>query len=277
MRSPKGGRVGPDARGCWGCVGLGGVGFAQDGTLNGTLKPSADHAAESREEVSRIVRETSSPSLSWSSAKGLNTCTLLNMCSVILPPSARDAIVESALRLFGEQGVKATSLREIAKAAGVSPALVVHHFGGKQGLVAATDDAALQEFAAAYNAGKPIQGRDLLRQRAKQTADAMRQQPTVCAYLGRAMIEGTAGSARLFRMTIDAGRAEIDGLAEKGALREDADRLWATLQHFFLIWAPLSFRALLQQEALEGSMLDQENLDRWVSANERLLREGLYR
>jgi len=121
-----------------------------------------------------------------------------------------------------------------------------------------------------------IEGTDLLHRRAEQTGRVMREHPEVCAYLGRALVEGTPGSARLFRLTIEGGRAEIDALAEKGALREDADLLWATLQHFFLIWAPLSFMPLLR-EALGGSLLDEAILDRWVAANVQLLEEGLYR
>jgi len=190
--------------------------------------------------------------------------------------NAKDSIVQAALGRFGESGIDATSLREVAKAAAVSPALVVHHFGGKEGLVAAVDEAALLEFGAAYESGAPAAGPDLLRQRAAQTAQVMRRRPDVCAYLGRALVEGTPGSAGLFRLMIEAGRAEVDGLAEKGALRNDADRLWATLQHFFLIWAPLSFMPLLEQ-VLEVSLLSEEILDRWVVANVELLGKGLYR
>jgi len=194
----------------------------------------------------------------------------------------RDSIVAAALQIFGARGIEATSLREVAKAAGVSPALVVHHFGGKEGLVAAVDGTALEAFSTAYSpeaarVSDPNEGSHLLRQRSEQTARVMREHPDVCAYLGRALVEGTAGSARLFRLMIDGGRAEIDALAERGALREDADRLWATLQHFFLIWAPLSFMPLLEQEVLDGSLLDEKILDRWAGANVALLREGLYR
>ncbi len=103
----------------------------------------------------------------------------------------------------------------------------------------------------------------------------MRERPEVCAYLGRVLVERAPGSARLFRLMIEGGRAEIDALSEKGALREGTDRTWATLQHFFLIWAPLSFMPLLQ-EVLGGSLLEEAALDRWVTANVKLLEQGLY-
>ena len=186
------------------------------------------------------------------------------------------AIIDTALRLFGEHGIEATSLREIASAAGVSPALVVHHFGGKQGLVGAVNEAALVAFGDAYESGAPAEGAVLLRRRAEQTARVMRERPEVCAYLGRALVEGTPGSAKLLQAMIAGGQAEIDALAERGALRPDADRLWATLQHFFLIWAPLSFMPMLDQ-VLDGPLLDEENLQRWVAANVALLEQGLYR
>jgi len=191
--------------------------------------------------------------------------------------SARDAIAVSALSLFGQQGIDATSLREVAAAAGVSPALVVHHFGGKDGLLAATDEAALKAFGSAYGSDQgPGTPAELLDRRAKQTARVMREHPDLCAYLGRALVERTPGATRLFGAMIEGGRKEIDALAERGALRADVDRLWATLQHFFLIWAPLSFMPLLD-DALDGRLLDAENLDRWVSANAELLERGIYR
>jgi AcrR family transcriptional regulator len=200
---------------------------------------------------------------------------MLNMCSVAVEPKGRAALVEHAMRLFGERGVAPTSLREVAKSAGVSPALVVHHFGGKDGLVAAVDEAALLAFGDAY-ASEPAVGVDLLRLRSEQTSKVMSQRPEACAYIGRALVEGTPGARRLFRTMIAGGGAEIDALAERGALREDVDRLWATLQHFFLIWAPLGFRHLLEEEALDGDLLEGRNLDRWVEANVRLLGGGVY-
>lgn len=48
--------------------------------------------------------------------------------------TARAAILEESLRLFAERGEDAVTMRQIAEAAEVSPALVVHHFGSKAGL-----------------------------------------------------------------------------------------------------------------------------------------------
>jgi TetR/AcrR family transcriptional regulator, regulator of cefoperazone and chloramphenicol sensitivity len=45
---------------------------------------------------------------------------------------------ETALALFADHGITATSLRSIAAVAGVSPGLVIHHFGSKDGLRRAT-------------------------------------------------------------------------------------------------------------------------------------------
>jgi AcrR family transcriptional regulator len=67
------------------------------------------------------------------------------MCSVRAaePESdltARARIRDAALELFGESGYAGTGMRAIATKAGVSPALVVHHFGSKEGLRRACDD-----------------------------------------------------------------------------------------------------------------------------------------
>src|ERR1700739_4233560 len=46
----------------------------------------------------------------------------------------RQEIVEAAARVFAEKGYDGTSLRAVARAAGVDPALVHHYFDGKADL-----------------------------------------------------------------------------------------------------------------------------------------------
>ena len=45
-----------------------------------------------------------------------------------------DALLRNARIAFARNGYEATSVREIAKASGVDPALVAHHFGSKESL-----------------------------------------------------------------------------------------------------------------------------------------------
>lgn len=49
-------------------------------------------------------------------------------------------ILDAAILLFGEHGVRGTTMKAIADEAGVSPALIVHHYGTKEGLRSACDD-----------------------------------------------------------------------------------------------------------------------------------------
>ena len=46
----------------------------------------------------------------------------------------RTAVLEAAKRAFGAQGYGATSVRAVAREAGVDPSLVLHFFGSKDGL-----------------------------------------------------------------------------------------------------------------------------------------------
>ncbi|MEU1685163.1 TetR family transcriptional regulator [Micromonospora sp. NPDC005707] len=53
-------------------------------------------------------------------------------------PDTREAILAAARAAFAERGFDATSIRSIAAAAGVDPALVHHYFGTKEELFRAT-------------------------------------------------------------------------------------------------------------------------------------------
>lgn len=68
--------------------------------------------------------------------------SLLNMRSVDLTAAAR--IRDAAIEQFGEHGF-GVGLRTIAEAAGVSAALVIHHFGSKDGLRKACDEYIAEE------------------------------------------------------------------------------------------------------------------------------------
>lgn len=90
-------------------------------------------------------RDDAGPSSALSRIRPLVYSTLLT--STVLKSSrsgrrpgksgTREAILRAAARQFSEHGFENTSLRGVAREAGVDPALVVHYFGGKSGLFVA--------------------------------------------------------------------------------------------------------------------------------------------
>jgi AcrR family transcriptional regulator len=60
--------------------------------------------------------------------------------------TARARIRDAALDQFAKHGIKGATIRSIAEAAGVSTGLVRHHFGSKDGLRRACDEAVLDLF-----------------------------------------------------------------------------------------------------------------------------------
>ena len=54
--------------------------------------------------------------------------------------STRERLIDAAVRLFGDRGIEATSLRALTEAAGTNIAAVNYHFGSKEGLLRAVID-----------------------------------------------------------------------------------------------------------------------------------------
>lgn len=75
-----------------------------------------------------------------------HTFNILNVSSNTADLLPRARIRLAALELFGQQGFDRTTIRQIASRAGVSPGLVIHHFGSKKELKEACDAHALEVF-----------------------------------------------------------------------------------------------------------------------------------
>ncbi len=89
------------------------------------------------------------------------------------------------MHLFGETGFRATTVRAIAERAGVQAALVVHHFGSKEGLREAVDDQLADQIRRdefATMTGAVIPDPSMMRAESERFAPAM-------AYLARALSE----------------------------------------------------------------------------------------
>jgi AcrR family transcriptional regulator len=189
--------------------------------------------------------------------------------------TAKARIRDAAMNLFADDGVAATSLRAVARAAGVSPGLVIHHFGSKQGLIRAVDGAVLTRINLVLGE-VPIEGPadKVVEGRAEVVAAFLRSQPVLCDYLGRALSERTEASAELFHRLF-AFAAKDERLIEAGVLRAEADPFWRAMHQVVLVIGPLLLRPLIERE-LGGDLLAEENATRWARARTDLLQHGLY-
>lgn len=132
--------------------------------------------------------------------------------------TARARIRDAAITRFAADGVAATSVRAIAAEAGVSPGLVIHHFGSKDALRHACDE----HVAAVIRSGKREAmttgpGLDFLAalRNAKQDIPWTR-------YLARTLADGSPQVAALIdEMVADAAGYMADGV-EAGSLRPTA-------------------------------------------------------
>ncbi|WP_136706234.1 TetR family transcriptional regulator [Agromyces sp. H66] len=125
--------------------------------------------------------------------------------------TARARIVASALERFAAHGYEAATMRDIAAHAGVSTALVTHHFGTKQALREECDARVVRFIAEKQDApGTPS---DVL-------GEVL---GTFGPYLARMLGDGGAASDALFERLLEVARATIADGSASGWLRPARD------------------------------------------------------
>jgi AcrR family transcriptional regulator len=133
---------------------------------------------------------------------------------------SRSRIRETALRLFAARGAGATSLREVAREAGVAPGLVVHHFGGKDGLCAAVDDFVVDLFREAVDS-VPLDGpaAEVVAARDSAAAEMLAANPDAVDYLRRAVVTPDPGAEGLTRRLMEETIRRTQTLRDHGIAR----------------------------------------------------------
>ncbi len=183
--------------------------------------------------------------------------------------TARASIRNAALRLFAEAGHDAVTVREIAAAAGVSPGLVVHHFGSKDGLRAAVDAHAAEWFDAIF---AELDGDDLTDMLTGGTATtsvaeafarAFPSGSPLPAYLRRLLLTNDPAGAALFGRWYATTRRVLDTMIEVGAAPPSAD---PAVRAAFLLVNDLAVILLRDQiaTAIGEDPLTPSGLDRWA-------------
>ena len=124
-----------------------------------------------------------------------------------------------------ERGPDAVTVRQIADAAGVSPGLVIHHFGAKDGLREAVDAHVLAMFGAMLT---ELTTSELYEPGAAGSLGeaVMRHLPPgspVPAYLRRLLLAGGDSGRELFRRLYQDSQSALEAMAQAGLAARGAD------------------------------------------------------
>jgi AcrR family transcriptional regulator len=197
------------------------------------------------------------------------------MLSVPEELTAYARIRNAALELFAEHGVAGTTIRDVAQAAGVSPGLVQHHFGTKEGLRKAVDEFVVADaLATITDLPEPIEQRTI--EFATRMGEVVRDRPAAMLYLARSASDGDEAGLATFKKLVEFGVPELRAMQQAGQLAPGLDLEWSTLQLLMFNLATLLFEPAIS-EALGQPLLSDEGRKRWNAAATSLFTRGLTR
>ncbi|MEV4372572.1 TetR family transcriptional regulator, partial [Nonomuraea sp. NPDC049637] len=141
------------------------------------------------------------------------------MCSASSDLTAQAKIRNAAIAHFARDGFGKTNLRAVAATAGVSPGLVIHHFGSKEKLRSVCDDHVLRILVQRADNAGPSGMQDLFREYLSNPEEYRLQ----VQYMLRAIEEDTP-AAGTFVDTLVAESEQVlrAGIAD-GSMRPSSD------------------------------------------------------
>lgn len=197
--------------------------------------------------------------------------SLLYMRSASDDITARARIRDTAIAAFARDGYDGASMRAIAREAGVSPALIVHHFGDKNALRTACDDYVVAVFI--------DEDHDLIvaptRDRIRTALNDLDRYGPYIDYLARMLADGSAAADRLFDSFLANTRDVLADQREAGMLEPMSDPEMTTMLLTLIGLAPVVMRAQIAR-ALGTDQLSPAGLLRTTLPTLELLTHGIY-
>ena len=185
--------------------------------------------------------------------------------------STYERIRAAALEGFARSGVEATSVRDVAAAAGVSPGLVQHYFASKAALRAAVDDHVTQVARAALSV-RQVEG-DVIEDIAQRLTALVADHFVALLYVARGVAERDEAALAIFDTLTDLCREQLSHLQRAGMLRADLDLEWAALHTVLINLGTVILEPGVSRQ-LGRPFLTQRQVSRWKQATTALFVGG---
>jgi AcrR family transcriptional regulator len=170
-------------------------------------------------------------------------------------------------------------MRDIAAAAGVSPALLIRHYGSKDGLVAAVDDHVVATLEALLTEATSRPSDDALEPSAVPTlvdslATHLPADSPIPAYLSRLLTAGGTVASAVFAQLYGISRTALDAMVAGGVADAGADPAVRAAVLMANDLAVLMLRPRLT-EVLGVDPLEHDGMSRWAAEVFAIYRNGL--
>lgn len=141
------------------------------------------------------------------------------MCSASSDLTAQAKIRNAAIAHFARDGFQKTNLRAVAATAGVSPGLVIHHFGSKEKLRSVCDDHVLRILIQRADSARPGSMQDLFRDYLSDPEEYRLQ----VQYMLRAIEEDTPAAATFVDTLVEESEETLRAGIADGSMRPSSD------------------------------------------------------
>jgi AcrR family transcriptional regulator len=184
-------------------------------------------------------------------------------------------IRNAALELFATKGPARSSIREIARHAGVSPGLVQHHFGTKANLQRAVNEFMITD-ASAVLADLPEDPDERSEVFGARMHAVARARPFGIRYMAQLVAERDETGLQMFDALVKQGVASLEQMREKGQLPDGLDLEWAAIHVVMFNLAAFLFEPAITN-TLGEPLVTEEGIDRFIAAASQLLTAAIIR
>jgi TetR/AcrR family transcriptional regulator, regulator of cefoperazone and chloramphenicol sensitivity len=185
---------------------------------------------------------------------------------------SREHLIEVSTKVFAREGFTGTSLRMIAVEAGVSAALLVHHFGSKQRLIEETIETTLGEWMREKDHLAELPLSEALSKWPQTAEDGIQK----LAFFKQVMLSGGRPAQVLMERMHFEARERLTAMTKAGVMRDVSDIDTAALLLAVYGMAPLILSDSIKK-ILGGDIADPEISEKLARSSLELfalIREG---